>query len=71
MVGRLDGEDIGADPRIICDLSFCGKTSKWEGILFGGWRRNVFISINGFLLRFHSGHSFWSFLKTVIFLSFT
>ena len=36
MVGRLDGEDIGADPRIICDLSFCGKTSKWEGIFF--WR---------------------------------
>ena len=32
MVGRLDGEDIGVDPRIICDLSFCGKTSKWEGI---------------------------------------
>ena len=32
MVGRVDGEDIGAAPRIICDLSFCGKTSKWEGI---------------------------------------
>ena len=32
MVGRLDGEDIGVDPRIICDLSFYGKTSNWEGI---------------------------------------
>ena len=29
MVGRLDGEDIGVDPRIICDLSFCGKPNVW------------------------------------------